>query len=243
MPHLFSLLALALAVSLDGFGVGAMYGLRKIKIPVLSVLIIAVMSGLVFFAAMQIGVAVTAYIPVGVAKTIGAVILIGLGFWAVIQMSRGREAEDEAPSPASAADTAPTGVNGQRAAPGNGRDVVQESGQEARVLSIELKRLGLVIQILRTPSAADLDRSGIISAMEAAWLGLALSLDAFGAGIGAAFIGYPPLVTSAIIAVASGSFILGGLRFGFMYSNVHWIRKLSVVPGCILMLMGLFRLM
>ncbi|RAV06594.1 sporulation membrane protein YtaF [Paenibacillus sp. YN15] len=229
VPQLVSLLALALAVSLDGFGVGAMYGLRKIKIPVMSVLIIAVMSGLVFFAAMQIGVAVTAYIPAGVAKTAGAVILIGLGFWAIIQMKRSGEEEKAEASPASAAAAASGGKQGD--------------GQEARVLSIELKRLGLVIQILRTPSAADMDRSGNISAMEAAWLGLALSLDAFGAGIGAAFIGYAPLLTSAVIAVASGSFILGGLRFGFMYSNVQWIRKLSVLPGCILMLMGLFRLM
>ncbi len=235
MPHLVSLLALALAVSLDGFGVGAMYGLRKIKIPVISVLIIAVMSGLVFFAAMQIGVAATAYIPESVAKTAGAVILIGLGFWAVIQMRRNGEDEgtEEAQSSAVAAGTVPVGKQEQQ----------ENNRQEARVLSIELKRLGLVIQILRTPSAADLDRSGVISAMEAAWLGLALSLDAFGAGIGAAFIGYTPLLTSAVIAVASGSFILGGLRFGFMYSNVQWIRKLSVLPGCILMLMGIFRLM
>lgn len=223
MPHLVSLLALALAVSLDGFGVGAMYGLRKIKIPVFSVLIIALMSGLVFFGAMQIGVAATAYIPEGVAKTAGAVILIGLGFWAVIQMRR--NGEDE-------------GTEEIRK-----QEQQENNRQEARVLSIELRRLGLVIQILRTPSAADLDRSGVISPMEAAWLGLALSLDAFGAGIGAAFIGYTPLLTSAVIAVASGSFILGGLRFGFMYSNVQWIRKLSVLPGCILMLMGLFRLM
>lgn len=235
VPHLVSLLALALAVSLDGFGVGAMYGLRKIKIPVISVLIIAVMSGLVFFGAMQIGVAATAYIPEGVAKTAGAVILIGLGFWAVIQMRRNGEDEGAEDTRASA--------GADQTGPGERQEQPDNNRQEARVLSIELRRLGLVIQILRTPSAADLDRSGVISAMEAAWLGLALSLDAFGAGIGAAFIGYTPLLTSAVIAVASGSFILGGLRFGFMYSNVQWIRKLSVLPGCILMLMGLFRLM
>lgn len=235
VPHLVSLLALALAVSLDGFGVGAMYGLRKIKIPVFSVFIIAAMSGLVFFAAMQIGVAVTAYIPASAAKTAGAVILIGLGFWAVIQMRRNAEEEEAEDPRALAADA--------RTAYGESLEQSESSTQEARVLSIELRRLGLVIQILRTPSAADLDRSGVISAMEAAWLGLALSLDAFGAGIGAAFIGYTPLLTSAVIAIASGSFILGGLRFGFMYSNVQWIRKLSVLPGCILMLMGLFRLM
>lgn len=232
MPHVFSLLVLALAVSLDGFGVGAMYGLRRIRIPVLSVLIIAAMSGLVFFTSMQIGVAATSFISTKWTKLAGAVILMGIGCYAVYQMASqsksGEGAVPEEPVPLSEARITASG---------------ELEEPKAKVVSIELKRLGLVIQILRTPAAADMDRSGVISAMEAAWLGLALSLDAFGAGIGAAFIGYTPFITSAVIAAASGSFIYCGLRVGFMYSNVQWIRRLSVLPGCILILIGFLRLM
>lgn len=231
MPHLFSLLVLALAVSLDGFGVGAMYGLRKIRIPARSVFIIALMSGVVFFLAMQIGVAASVFLSPRTAQVAGAVILMCIGCWAVYQMAAQQR-------------------NGSREQPGleeGSTEPLQISSGGAdsvmKVVSIELKRLGLVIQILKTPAAADLDRSGIISPMEAAWLGLALSLDAFGAGIGAAFIGYTPITTSAVIALSSGSFIYCGLRVGFMYSNVQWIRRLSVLPGCMLILIGFLKLM
>jgi putative Mn2+ efflux pump MntP len=45
MLPVISLLILAFAVSLDGFGVGVMYGLRKIRIPLVSIGIISLWSG------------------------------------------------------------------------------------------------------------------------------------------------------------------------------------------------------
>lgn len=228
MPHVLSLLVLALAVSLDGFGVGAMYGLRKIRIPVVSVLIIAAMSGIVFFLSMQIGVVASAFFSPRLAKMMGAIILIGIGIWAVYQMTdqqKRSETED------SLSELDPHHVS-----------EVREAGDKA-VVTIELKPLGLVIQILKTPAAADMDRSGTISSREAAWLGLALSLDAFGAGIGAALLGLAPVWTSAAIMLSCGTFIFCGLRVGLMYSNVSWVRRLTVLPGFILILMGLMKLM
>jgi putative sporulation protein YtaF len=74
-------------------------------------------------------------------------------------------------------------------------------------------------------------------------LGLALSLDAFGAGIGAALIGFAPLLTAFSIALSSGMFIAVGLQVGFKYADLAWIRRLSVLPGCILILMGIMKLM
>jgi putative Mn2+ efflux pump MntP len=263
-------MVLALAVSLDGFGVGAMYGLRKIRIPLVSVCIICCMSGLVFFVSMQIGVAASAFLPARAAGITGAVILIAIGCWAVFQMLLQNNAHEDQSDRSKAASgrtevsgagtenadcrtqDADAGTKNAGAGTKNAGADTQEMRSdrsdmpvltEPKVMSIELKRLGLVIQILKTPAAADLDRSGIISPMEAAWLGLALSLDAFGAGIGAAFIGYTPLLTSLIIALSCGTFIYCGLRVGFMYSNVSWIRRLSVLPGCMLILMGFLKLM
>lgn len=228
LPFL-SMLALALAVSLDGFGVGASYGLRKIKIPLTSVVIIALLSGVVMFVSMHIGGWLAACFSPRLAKMMGSIILIGIGIWAVRQMLRQEEAEEErdagtqlAAVPAVQADAEPV---------------------KNTLLSIEFKRLGLVIQILRTPSAADVDRSGVISPSEAALLGIALSLDAFGAGIGAAFIGFSPLWTAAVISAASGSFIYAGLRLGFRVSHLPWIRRFSIVPGCMLILIGLIKMM
>jgi putative sporulation protein YtaF len=90
-----SLLLLAFAVSLDGFGVGVMYGLRKIRIPLLSIAIISLWSGIIIFGSMQIGVWMSSLMSVAVAKRIGAVILIGIGIWALIQMLQQKQQEPE----------------------------------------------------------------------------------------------------------------------------------------------------
>lgn len=224
MLPVVSLLILAFAVSLDGFGVGAMYGLRKIKIPALSLAIISLLSGTVIFVSMHIGLAMASLFSPRLASAVGAVILIGIGIWALFQMLMQKEQDGEE----------------TKALP---ERVADKAGELKKLFSIELKRLGLVIQILKTPSAADVDRSGNISASEAMLLGIALSLDAFGAGIGAALIGLTPWLTSVIIAAASGSFITIGLKIGFLYADLHWVRRLSILPGCILIIMGVMKLM
>lgn len=240
LPFL-SLAILALAVSLDGFGVGVMYGLRKIRIPLVSIAIISVCSGLVIFASMQIGAFAAKFLSPAVAKSTGAVILIGIGVWAIVQMWRQR-ADNGSPD---IADAGPDGTaTGQGAAESDAwTDRDAPTGGIRTVLRIEMKRLGLVIEILRTPSLADVDRSGYISSSEAVLLGAALSLDAFGAGIGAAFIGFAPLITAAVIAVSSGMFIASGLRVGLTYADTRWLQRLAVLPGCILIAMGIMKLM
>ncbi|NBI28305.1 sporulation membrane protein YtaF [Chengkuizengella marina] len=214
-----SMLILALAVSLDGFGVGIMYGLRKIKIPLISIIIIAICSGVIIFISMQMGVLLLKFLPPFLAKIIGSMILVSIGIWAIIQMKIQRKNDNER------------------------EPVTVVSDEKKTIVHIELKRIGLVIEILKKPVKADVDRSGVISASEAAFLGIALSLDAFGAGIGAALIGFSPLLTSIVIAFSSGCFILLGLRTGYIFSETRWIRRLTVLPGIILIVMGLIKLL
>lgn len=218
MLPVISIGILALAVSLDGFGVGVMYGIRKIRIPFLSILIISLCSGIIILGSMYIGVTMLQFLPQSTAKMVGAIVLMGIGIWAVIQMTLQKNNDPV-------------------------DDIILSEKPEKRIIHIEIKSLGLVIDILRKPSNADVDRSGNISASEATLLGIALSLDAFGAGIGAALIGFSPLITSLVIAISSGVFITLGLRTGFLFSSVKWVRKLSVLPGFILILMGIFKLL
>ena len=58
------------------------------------------------------------------------------------------------------------------------------------LLKIAIKSLGITIQVLRDPSNCDIDKSGIIDLKESLLLGLALSVDAIGVGIGSALSGY-----------------------------------------------------
>ncbi|CAN7658629.1 MntP/YtaF family protein [Paenibacillus sp. LjRoot153] len=246
MLPVISLLILAFAVSLDGFGVGVMYGLRKIRIPLISIGIISLWSGIIIFTSMQIGVLMSSFMSPGIAKRIGAIILIGIGVWALIQMRQGQKNQTQQEQTAATADQAMVSSMpyGEIRNSGYVEPVTFDTLQRTKeILSIELKRFGLVIQILRTPSIADVDKSGNISASEATLLGLALSLDAFGAGIGAALIGFVPLLTASVISISSGSLLAVGLRIGFRYAEMNWMKKLSILPGCVLIVMGLLKML
>ncbi|WP_375140497.1 sporulation membrane protein YtaF [Cohnella herbarum] len=228
MAPVASLVLLSFAVSLDGFGVGMTYGVRKIKIPVSSIFIISACSGLIILLSMMAGVALTGWMSPHGASATGAVILIGIGLAALIQFIRSGEREDR-----------------ERRASNDGSEKAigtKEMEPQAPVLQMELKVFGFIIQILRSPSAADMDRSGTISAGEAFLLGTALSLDAFGAGIGAALVGYPPFLTAVLIAASSGLFLWSGTQVGFVASGWRWVRQLSMLPGIILIAMGIFKL-
>lgn len=235
IAHLVSLVVLAFAVSLDGFGVGVTYGLRKIRIPFLSVFIIACCSGFIIWLSMQAGGWLSHYISESAAKLVGAAILIAIGCWALIQLTRSRSGEDEDDLIA---------ANSKQAelsdVSGIGATSVDEAAQ---LLKLELKSLGLVIQILRAPQSADVDRSGIISASEAVMLGVALSLDALGAGLGAALLGLPALLTSIVIAAASAIFLVSGTRLGLRYSARRGMYALSYLPGILLIMMGITKLL
>ena len=83
-----------------------------------------------------------------------------------------------------------------------------------------------MIQILRKPTVADFDKSGTISAGEALLLGIALSVDSFGAGIGASLLGYAPAMMAILVAIMSSLFLFIGMKLGTVLSNMKWLQNL-----------------
>lgn len=81
MIYYLKLMSIVVAVSLDSFGVGMTYGLRKIKVLFLPLLIIMSCSGLMVFIAMTIGNIISIYISSDITSIIGGVILILLGLF------------------------------------------------------------------------------------------------------------------------------------------------------------------
>ncbi|WP_340030181.1 manganese efflux pump [Paenibacillus sp. FSL H7-0940] len=256
LHHFISLLALALALSLDGFGVGITYGLRRTKIPLLSIAVISICSGLVIALSMQVGVLLSHVVSPDIASIVGAVILIGIGAWSLLQLIRkqGKEQLETDTGMGEGTEAKVTGVGEaqERLSASKGRNQVlaldleqsaSNGSLERMVFTLELRKLGVVIQILRSPSKADMDNSGSISAQEAMWLGIALSLDAFGAGLGAALLGFPTLWTALIIALFSGAFLSLGMKVGLRFSALRWMRRLSVLPALLLMIMGIMKLL
>ncbi|MEK4028510.1 MULTISPECIES: sporulation membrane protein YtaF [Bacillaceae] len=210
MDGYISLFMLAAAVSLDSFSAGLAYGLKKLKLPVKSSIILSLCSAVVLLVAMGAGHWLSRWFSEQAASRLGGIILIVLGAWVLWQFFRERQ--------------------------------VHEQMEEKPLIHLELKRLGVVVHIFKRPTAADLDQSGTINGLEALLLGFALSLDAFGAGIGAAMLGYPALVLAAAVAVMNLLFITGGLACGRKFAGIQWVQRLSFFPGILLIILGTLKI-
>ena len=82
--QIISSLLFALSASLDNFTVSFAYGIKKVKISVLSNIVIAALSSLSTIFALGAGNILFSIISIKAANTIGGLILITLGFWYLI---------------------------------------------------------------------------------------------------------------------------------------------------------------
>ncbi|WP_459499163.1 sporulation membrane protein YtaF [Bacillus sp. C1] len=209
MYQYFSLILLAFTLSLDSCSVGLTYGLRSVRIPLKSILIIGMCSAAVMLVSMGLGHMIAKVFSPVIATRIGGVVLVAIGAWVLYQFFRSKQDEPQ---------------------------------QEEKIWKLEIASLGLVIQILRKPTVADVDKSGTISGGEALLLGTALSLDSFGAGIGASLLGYTPVITAVLVAVMSSLFLFIGMRLGTVLSNMRWLQKFTFLPGILLIIIGIWKM-
>ncbi|MDN3018418.1 sporulation membrane protein YtaF [Paenibacillus sp. BSR1-1] len=211
MVQLFSLLILAFALSLDSFSVGFTYGLRKMVMPLKSILIIATCSAVSLLIAITIGHGLERVLSPKITASLGGFILIALGAGVLYQFFR----------------------------PEKEKEVLKH---EKTIVNFEIRSLGIAINILKKPMSADFDQSGTITGIEALMLGLALSLDSFGAGIGAAMLGFSPLILSFTVATMSSLFVLFGIKSGTFFHKFEWIQKFTFIPGILLIIIGIWKL-
>ncbi|MFD1039766.1 sporulation membrane protein YtaF [Virgibacillus byunsanensis] len=201
---------LVIAVSLDSFGVGITYGMRKIRVPFNALFIIMLCSGLTVLASMTIGELLSSIISEGMANVIGGSILIALGIFCLFNVIRSKLQSVE--------------------------DHVKHAHQET-------KRLTQIKTVIKEPQQADLDHSGTISISEALILGFALALDAFAAGLGAAMLGYTPLLTAISIALMSGIFLYYGINTGIILSKSKQMEQMTFLPPLLLIALGIINML
>src|SRR5699024_2092555 len=94
--------------------------------------------------------------------------------------------------------------------------------------------------ILKDPTKADNDESGIISISEATVLGIALALDAFAAGFGAAMLGYSSFITVYFNAIIGGPFLYGGGTVGHVLAKNTMLSELPYLPPIVLIAIGVY---
>lgn len=212
--ELFTVILFALALNMDSFGAGVAYGVRKIKLPLTSLLIISAMSMAAISISMFAGNVLAQVISASFAQRMGGIILAMIGLWILVQgLMEGRPKED-----------------------------LSGTNEPSTVMQIRIRSMGLMIQVLREPHRADLDHSGVISSREALLLGCALAMDAFAAGFAVSMLGFSPLLTALVVGV--GHFVLTylGLLAGQGFGTTWIGRQLSALPGCILIALGLFKI-
>lgn len=96
------------------------------------------------------------------------------------------------------------------------------------------------ISLLKEPQQADADQSKTISVNEAFVLGTALALDAFGAGFGAAMIGYTAMLTALLVGLMSALLLYIGLFLGTILGKTKTMTTLSFFPPVILLAIGVY---
>lgn len=205
------LILLVIAVSLDGFGVGVTYGMRKIRVPLFALIIIMICSGIIVLVSMTVGTYLTLFISPVIAGSLGGAVLIAIGFFCLINLIRSK-------------------INEQL--------FISDQNE-----IVEASKMGKYRSVLTKPQHADLDHSGSISAAEALLLGLALAFDAFGAGIGAAMLGYSPIVTAILIALMSGLFVYSGIHAGNFLAKNKAMQKVTFLPPLLLIALGIFNIL
>lgn len=207
-----TLIFFAVALSLDAFSAGFAYGLRKIKIPLLSYLALLCVSMLIVGSSVFCGGAVANLLPDIWCKKLGGIILIGIGLLWFFRLWGKNEAN------------------------------TWENGQFRTVASFRLASLAVVIQIFEEPMRADIDASGEISFKEALFLAFALSLDALGAVFGASLAGLGGILTVVLIGFFQQFFLMLGVLFGRSSTMVWLRSQGPLLASILLCILGLFKI-
>lgn len=224
---------------MDGLGAGFSYGVRNLRIPFLSLMVISLSSALTMGLAMFLGWTFKHFVSLYLARFLGGGILIVLGCWIVWQgmdidhkkiLKRCRrhiheEAGSRSPAPA-----------GQAASSSYSQSVDPER-------TAKLRYLHYLPKVIFEPQIADLDHSGIISLGEAALLGFALACDAFGAGFAAALSGFNLWLTTAAVGLSKFIFISLGLWSGNIYGGKLSVLPANLLSGGLLIFLGLLNIL
>jgi len=211
-------LIMALALSLDGFGVGMAYGLKRIRIPFGSMWIIALCTALAMGTSMLLGHLFVAELEFISPKALGAGVLIAIGAYQLFQVIKVPK-EEAVPVMAT---------------------VAVEPDSYKTLMHIKLNIFGLVIQVLKTPDVADMDGSGTISAGESILLGVALAIDAFAAGMAATMTGIHFYVIAFVALMQILMICAGQGLTGKLPSSI--LDKAKFLPGIVLILIGSIKL-
>jgi putative sporulation protein YtaF len=216
---LLLIIMLAISLNIDSLGVGISYGIRNIKIPITSKIILCLFSIIYATIAIIFGKLLVTILPSQITNIIGVTILVSMGFWIIFQNLFSKNNTKEKCIPVT-------------------------KSKEAKTINVYIKPLQLTIKIIKNPICGDIDSSNIIDTKEAFYLGIALSVDSLGAGIGSCAAGISSFFIPFVIGIFQILFLTIGISIGKKLSVFTNINKkvCFVISGLLLIVLGIIRL-
>ncbi len=204
---------LAISLSIDALGTGLSYSVRGIVIPFFAKFIMSILAYLFSSLSLFAGIALSNILPDNFAKIIGVSILCLMGLWIIFQSYIKKEEKEP------------------------------KAKSKKRIFSFFIKSMGITINIIRNPQSGDLNGSSYIEPIEAVYIGIALSVDSLGAGVGAGLMGLNNLFIPLTVAVMQYIFITFGSWIGTKLAKLKLSPKIWVfVSGSVLIMLGFIRL-
>lgn len=216
---IYAIILLAISLSMDALGLGVSYGMKGVKVPLMPKILICFSSVMYALLGLVIGSWLLHILGMKFANIIGIVILLSMGIWMILK---------------------------SRKCNGSIKEVYnQHMEQQNKLLEIAIKSIGITIMVVKNPVRGDIDNSGTIDIKEAILLGIALNMDAAAACVGTIMIGVSSLFIPFLIGVVQMFFLGGGLFIGraIAHRNVLNEKLISVIPGLILITLGLIRIL
>lgn len=205
---LFYVLVLAFSVSIDALGVGVTYGMKNIEMPLQSLVITGIATGLFTGVAMISANVVGSIINPHIAVLIGSILLFALGLWSIFSEYLMR--------------------------------TINKHEKQIRKLAMTLG--GVIVEVIIRPEAADIDKSNSISSLEAVLVGIALGVDNMVATFAASMLGILPDYTPLLMAGVQMLLIAVGIQVVACSVPNHVKKGLPYIPGIMLMVIGLARI-
>ncbi len=115
--------------------------------------------------------------------------------------------------------------------------------KKEKTLNFMIKSLGISVKIIQSPEFCDLNKSSVIEASEALYLGMALSFDSVGVGITSSVFGFNKFLFSFIVCVFQIFLLSTGVLFGKKINTLRFIDKISnIFSGGILITIAFFKM-
>lgn len=210
-------LLLAIPISLDCIGIGMTYGIKNTYITPLAKLIIFSIFFIVTSIAISIGTLIIEIFSLEFANVVGVVLLVLMGCWIIYQSFKPKKKNIK---------------------------VEKQKILIPKIHRLFIKPFGITIQIIKNPSNSDLDHSNHIDAKEAFYLGSAISIDAFCAGVGCSAIGITSFLFPLFISIFHILFLSFGCYLGEKLSSRTKIPDniWSIISGILLITIGISKL-